>query len=149
MKRALLLLTAAALVSLTSESRAQSWTSGYVTFPGRYAPYPYSSSYFSYPGGYVGYPYTTGYLAYPGGYSYATPGVYPFYTYSVGGIYARPAVYGPTVLRPMPNYAFWVNAGYPFRTYNYYARYSAAFPTYGYIYGYPYYAAGYRGFYLY
>jgi hypothetical protein len=118
MKRAWVLLIAAAVVSLmSSNAPAQSWT--------------------------------TGYIAYPGGYYYATPGVYPFYTYSAGGIYSRPAVYGPVALRPAPNYSNWVNAGYPFRTYSYYARYSAAYPTYGYVYGYPYYAAGYRGFYQY
>lgn len=68
-----------------------------------------------------------------GGYAYYYPRVYS-YNVGYGGL-PRPAY---------SSYSYWVNAGYPFRTYSYYSNFSGAYPTYGYIYGYPYYSSAYR-----
>ncbi len=79
------------------------------------------------------------------GYGYR-PYAYGGYAYYYPRAYSYNVAYGGVVARPYPNYAGWVNAGYPYRTYSYYSNFSGAFPTYGYIYGYPYYARGYRAY---
>jgi hypothetical protein len=79
------------------------------------------------------------------GYGYR-PYAYGGYAYYYPRTYAYNVSYGGVLARPYPNYSGWVNAGYPFRTYSYYSNFSGAFPTYGYIYGYPYYASGYRAY---
>ncbi len=77
------------------------------------------------------------------GYGYR-PYAYGGYAYYYPRTYAYNVSYGGILIPSTPNYSYWVNAGYPYRTYSYYSNYSGAFPTYGYIYGYPYYAAAYR-----
>ena len=79
------------------------------------------------------------------GYGYR-PYAYGGYAYYYPRTYAYSAPYAGVPLQAYPNYSYWANASYPFRTYSYYSNYSGAYPTYGYIYGYPYYAAAYRPF---
>jgi hypothetical protein len=76
------------------------------------------------------------------GYVYR-PYAYGAYAYYYPRVYSYNVGYGGVLARPYPNYSGWVSAGYPFRTYSYYSNFSGAFPTYGYIYGYPYYARAY------